>query len=133
VAESLQGQTAAQLLADRTGRQGRQEGRVLLGTGQHRHIGMVLGGGAHHRRAADIDVLDRHLPGHIRARDGFAEGIEIHHHHIDRIDALGGQISLMGRLIAPGEDAAVDAWVQRFHASAQDLRCSGVLRHLGDR
>ena len=92
---------------------------------------MIFGSGAHHGGAADIDVLDRQIPAHIRASDGFAEGIQVHHHHIDGGDALGLEISLVGGLGALGQDAAVDAGMECFHSAAQDFRGAGVFGHLG--
>ena len=132
MAEGLQGQLAAQLRADGAGGQRLEEGLVLAGAGEHRHVGMVLGGGAHHGGATNVDVLDRQLPGDIRAGDGFPEGVEVHHHHSDGRDPLGLEIRLMGRIGSLGQDAAMDAGVQGFHPAAQDFRGAGVLRHLGD-
>ena len=128
-----QSEAPAQGLIDPAIGQGGQKRRVLLRAGEHRHIGMVLGGGAHHRRAADIDGLDRRIEGHGGIGHGLAERIEVHHHHIDQRDRLGLQISLMGWVVAPGQDAAVDARVQRLHTAAQDLGSAGVVRHPGHR
>ena len=94
---------------------------------------MVLGRGAHHGRTADVDVLYCGLPAHLRVSHGALEGVEVHHHHIDRIDRLGGQVGLVGGIGSLRQDAAVDARVQGLDPAAEDFGGAGVLRHLGDR
>ena len=39
----------------------------------------------------------------------------------------------MLRLVAIRQDTAVDAWMQRFNATVQQLGSAGVIRHGGDR
>jgi hypothetical protein len=64
-----------------------QQQRVVGGVDHHRHRREVLGRRAHHRGAADVDVLDR--LGEARAlRDLVLEGVEVHDHHVDRRDAV---------------------------------------------
>ena len=136
VRKRCQGQLAPQVGGEASRalrRQQLQNGRVLAGAGQHRHVGMVLGRRPHHRRAADVDVFNRGLPAHGRIRHRRLEGVQVDHDHIDRVDALGRQVSLMGGVGAPGQDAAVDARVQGLDPAAQDLGGTGVLGHLGDR
>ena len=53
----------------------------------HGHVGVVLGGGADHRRPADVDVLDAVVEG-AAFGDGRLERIEVHHQKIDRLDAV---------------------------------------------
>ena len=133
VLEGLQGQLAAQLLGDGPGGQRLQKCPVLRRAGQHRHIGMVLGGGPHHGGATDVDVFNRRLPAHRRIGHGLPKGVEVDHDHIDWIDALGHQIGLVARIGPLGQDPPVDAGVQRFDPAAQDLGGAGVFCHLGDR
>ena len=57
---------------------------------QHRHVGMVLGRGAQHRRPADVDVLDRFVIGAVGPRDRRGERIEIDDQQVDRLDAVLG-------------------------------------------
>ena len=133
MAEGFQGQLAAQVRIDPAAGQGGQEGGVLVWAREHRHIGVVLGGGAHHGRAADVDVFDCRGPANAGIGHGFAEGIEVHHHHVDRIDRLGGQIGLVGGVVALGQDAAMDPRVQGFDPAAEDFRGTGVLGHPGHR
>src|SRR5690606_24734622 len=58
------------------------------------HIGMVLGGGADHGRAADVDILDDVVIGRARG-DGFLEGIEVDGDEVDGADFVldhGGSV-----------------------------------------
>ena len=93
---------------------------------------MILGGGPDHGWTTDVDVFDGGLKGHRRVCHRLAEGIEVHHHHIDGSDALGGQIGLVTGLVATGQDAAVNPRMQGLDPAPEDLRGSGVLSHLGD-
>ena len=131
VAEGFQGQLAAQVRIDPAGGQGGQEGVVLAWAGEHRHIGVVFRRGTHHGWAADVDVFDRRGPAHSGIGHRFTEGIEVDHHHIDRIDCLGGQVGLVGGVVALGQDAAMDAGVQGLDPAAEDFGSAGVLSHPG--
>ena len=68
------------------GKLGEQRG-VVLGLDHHRDIGVVLGGGADHRRPADVDVLDAVVVAGA-LRDRRLERIEVDHQEIDRPDAV---------------------------------------------
>ena len=133
VGEGGQGQPAPQRFIRTTGDQGLEEAAVLGRIGEHGHIGMVLGRGAHHRRAADVDVLHSGLPAHLGVDHGALEGVEVHHHHIDRIDRLGGQVGLVGGIGSLRQDAAVDAGVESLDPAPEDFGGAGMFRHLGDR
>ena len=52
---------------------------------------MVLGRRADQRRPADVDLLDRLFDGHVRPGDRRLERIEIHHHQLERHDAVLGE------------------------------------------
>ena len=63
----------------------------------------------------------------------FANGIEVHHHQIDRGDAMAGDgLEIVGAM-APGEDAAVDRRVQRLDPAVHHLGKSGHVRDIDDR
>ena len=66
----------------------RQHGGVVGGIDHHGHGIMVLGGGAHHRRAADVDVLDGLGVAAGRPRDGLREGVEVDDQEVDAFDAV---------------------------------------------
>ena len=91
---------------------------------------MVLGRGAHHRGAADVDLLDRLCVGDARLGNRLAERVEVDDDEADLLDPeLGDALEILGH-VAAREDAPVDAGVQRLDATAEHL---GSARHLIDR
>ena len=105
-----------------------QDGAVACRVGYHGNAGEVLGGGAQHGRAADVDVLDAGT----EVGAGFnrlLEGIEVHHHHVDHLDAVLFGLGHMLRVVALGKKAAVHRRVQRLHAAVHHL---GELGNLVD-
>jgi hypothetical protein len=95
-------------------------------------MGMVLRRRADHRRAADVDVLDRlreiGAPG-----DRRLERVEVHHQDIDRLDAVRLHRRYMRGFVAHREQAAVHPWMQRLDAAVHDLGKPGHFGNLGDR
>ena len=89
---------------------------------------VILRGGPQHRRAADVDVLDRLGVAAVRPRDRLRERIEIHHQQIDRLDAVQRHDLIVDA--APAEQAAVDLRMQGLDAASHDLGESRVVRHL---
>jgi hypothetical protein len=83
-------------------------------------VRVVLRCCAHHRRAADVDQLDARA-----AR----ERIQVHHHEVDRLDAVLGQVGDVLGLGRVGEQSAVHLRVQRHHAVIEDRRHT---REVGD-
>jgi hypothetical protein len=121
-------------LADRAVRpQLVEQGRVLRGVGDDRDRLPVLRGRAHHRRPADVDVLDRVVERAAGARDGRLERIEVDDQDVDRRDAVLAQRRHVGRQLAAREQAAVDLRVQRLDAAVEHLRKAGVFGDLGHR
>ena len=94
------------------------------------HPAVVLCSGAHHGRAADVDVLDRLFQRAVRSGDGGLEGIQVDHDHIDGINAMLSHHRVV--LPATGEDAAVDLRMQCFHTAVHHLGKAGVVGNLGD-
>ena len=85
----------------------------------------VLGGGAQHGRAADVDHLDRVLLRHAVPRHDLREGVEVHADEVERLDAVlveGGEV--VG-VVPAGEDRGVDARVESLDAPAEELRDLG--------
>ena len=74
------------------GRQVVEHGRVIGAVHHHRHVAVVLGGGADHRRAADIDVLDAIVIGPA-SRHRRLERIEIDHQEVDLARCRGRSIA----------------------------------------
>src|SRR6185437_5476412 len=52
------------------------------------HILKVFGGGAHHGRAADVDVLNDLGEGRAGLGGGLLKGVEVDHNHVDGLDAV---------------------------------------------
>ena len=94
--------------------------RVVGGVGEHGHRGMVLGGRPDHGRPADVDdVLGaRAAVGEVGDVD--AERVDVDHHEVERLDALGGHVGLVGGVGGIGEDAAVHLGVQRHDPVPED-------------
>ena len=107
-----------------------QHARVVGRIDDDGHALMILGGGADHRRPADIDVLDRVFVGAIRLRHGGGEWIQIHDQQIDRLDAVRLHDVLVD---VTAEQTAVNLRMQRLHAAVHDFRKTGVRRDLRHR
>ncbi len=71
--------------------------------------------------------------GHAGLRGGLLKRVEIHHHHVDGLDAMSGHSRLVLRVPANVEQPAVHARVQRLHAPVQHLRKSRQLADVLDR
>ena len=110
---------------------------VVLGVGDDADaallVAVVLGRGAHHGGAADVDVLDRVFQRAVGLGHGLLEGVEVHHHEVDATDVVGGnRVHVLGK-IAAGEDAAVHLRMQGLDAAVEHLGEAGVLGDVGDR
>jgi hypothetical protein len=111
------------------GLQALQHHRVLVGAGDDGHGVEILGCGAHHGRAADVDVLDGFLEAAARLAGDGLEGIEVDHGEVDARDVLLRHHRVVFAL--PAEQAAMDTRVQCLDAPAHDLGEAGVVGHLG--
>src|SRR5690625_2100774 len=89
---------------------------------------MVLRGGTDHGGPADIDIFDAGLPIGA-ARDGLAEGIEVHGQEIDGADPEFLHGCSMALQIPAAKQSAVNLRVKSLHAPVEDL---GKARMLGD-
>ena len=106
------------------------ENRAVIGAvDHHRDIAMVLGGGADHGRAADVDVLDAVLV-NLSCRDGGLERVEVDDQKIDRRDAVGQHGRLMLRVRPHPQKAAVNGRMQRLDAPVHHLREAGEVGDL---
>src|SRR5690606_15334404 len=93
---------------------------------------VVLRGGTHHGRSADVDVLDAVLG----ARTGghrLREGVQVHHEQVERRDVQRRELFLVVRPVAVREQARVHARVQRLDAAVERLGESGDLLDLRHR
>ena len=91
----------------------------MLGVNQHRDICMVLGGRSDQGGSADIDVLDRRCA--VRAcRNRLLKRIKIGDDKIDRRKTVPIHLPSMRRIIALGQNAAVDARMERLDAAVEN-------------
>ena len=105
--------------------------RVVGGSTIDRDAIVILGRGAHHRRTADVDVLDRVLVRAVRLSRRSRERIEIDDQQVDRLDAVRRHDRVVDA--AAAEQAAVHLRMQRLDAAVHDLGKAGVAGDLGDR
>ena len=69
------------------------DGGVIGRRGDDGNILEILGGRAHHRGPANIDVLDQLVGIDIGSSGGFLEGIKVHHHHVDGLNFVLGDLA----------------------------------------
>ena len=136
--EGVGGEAAARGEAERPGVcvEFVEDGSVLRRIGEDGHVREVLGGGARHRRPADVHVLGGHRVRRVRRGHGVGERVEVDDHEVERDEAVVGHRLHVLRVVALVEDAAVDGRVQRFYPSAEDFGCArdgGHVRHVQPR
>ena len=92
---------------------------------------VVLGGGADHGRAADVDVLDGVFQGATWLGHGGGEGIEVDDDHVDGGDSVLGHDGVIP--VAAAEDATVYLGMQGLDPAIHHLGEAGVVGDLGHR
>ncbi len=107
--------------------------RVVGRLDHHRHVLPVLRRRAQHRRAADVDVLDRIVERAVGLGRGLRKRVEVDDEQIDRADAVFFQRRHVRGIVAPRQQAAVDARVQRLHAAVEHFREAGDCADFGHR
>ncbi len=105
------------------------DGRIVGRGSDDSNVVKILSGGADHGRSADVDVLDQLFKSHARFGGGFFEGIEIHDHHVDRLNAVLGDGSGVGGILAAVQNAPVNFGMQRLHAAVEHF---GEASEVGD-
>jgi hypothetical protein len=95
---------------------------VLVGTAHGGAVREVLRRAAQHRRAADVDHLDRVGLGDPAPGRHLLERVEIDADEVECLDVVLLESCDVIRLVPAGEDAGVDARVERLHAPAEHLR-----------
>ena len=93
---------------------------------------MVLRGGPHHRRPADVDLLDA-LVGRGAAHHGLGEGVQVGDDQVEGLDAELLELRAVRLEPAVGEDAGVHHRVQRLDPAVEALGEAGELLDLGHR
>ena len=122
-------QGAAGLKAGVAARKLVQNAVIVGGVNHDGDGGEVFGGASHHRRPADVDVLNRLFVGHIGPRDGLLERIQIDADQINGRDVFARNGAQMFGLIAARQKPAVNGGVQSFDAAIHHFGKAG---HLGD-
>ena len=87
---------------------------------------MILGGGPHHRRAADVDLFDAFVDAGARV-DGLGEWIQVDDHQFERRDAEFFQRGDVVHLALIGKQACVHVWVQCLDPPVEHLGEAGDL------
>jgi len=105
---------------------------VARGAGDDGDRRVVLGRGPHHRRAADVDLLDA-LVGAGAGGHRLAEGIEVRDHQVERLDTELLELPDVGVEAAVGQDAGVHLGVQRLDPAIEALGEACQLLDLGHR
>eukprot|EP00962_Isochrysis_galbana_P029096 scaffold9274_cov103-Isochrysis_galbana.AAC.3 len=109
----------------------RQAGEVAGVVGrldENRDARVILGRGAHHRRAADVDILNADIERRALG-DSRRKRVQVDDNQVDGLAAQQlGELLPIGFGVAH-EDAAVHARVKRLHTAIHDF---GRLRVLGD-
>ena len=99
--------------------------------GQYGHAGMVLGGGSHHGRTANIDILND-LVSQRALGDRLCEGVKVDHDEIDRANSVFVHSGAMRVVIAYGEEAAMHLGMERLHPPVHHLGKAGQFRNVDD-
>ena len=81
----------------------------------------------HQSGPADVDIFDRVRKPDVGCGHGFLEWIEIHDHHVDRLDPMLLHLALMILVSAPGQDSAVNLRMQRLDATVEHLGQAGKI------
>jgi hypothetical protein len=89
-------------------------------------IGVVLGGGADHRRAADVDVLHARLEARAGGR-GLLERVEVDPQKVDALDRVLAHGAGVIARVPHAQKAAVDLRMQRLDSAVHHLRKAGDL------
>ena len=106
--------------------------RVISDPRHDRHVFKVLRRRTHHRRAPNVDVLDQVAEGDTGLSGSLFKRIEIHHHHVDGLDAVLSHRRFVLGIAADIKQTAVHTWVQRLYAAVEHLWKAGELADVLD-
>ena len=102
-------------------------GGEVGGVGNDGDVFPVFRGGAHHGRAADVDVFNRVFQRAVWFGDGGGEGVKVDANEVDVADAVLFHLGDVFAQIAPPQNTAVDFRMQRFHAAVEHFGETGVV------
>ena len=99
---------------------------VFIRINHYCDVVVVLGRCAHHRGSTDIDLLNTLGRGGSRSH-GLGEGVEVHHHQLERLDSQVRKDSFVFWILHVGQESGVDTWMQCLHPTVQAFResCHG--------
>ena len=103
------------------------ESGIIGGRGHDGDIFEVLGGGADHGGAADIDVFDEVAEGNAGLRRGLLERVEVDDDHVDGLNLMRGDGGFVFRVAANVKEPAMDPRVQRLYAAVEHLGKAGEI------
>ena len=96
--------------------------RLIIGRiAYDRHIPVILGRAAQHRRTADIYILDGILHRHVGLGYGLTEGIEVNADHVYELDAVLLQRLKVARVVTARQQTAMHLRVERLHTAVTYL------------
>ncbi len=110
-----------------------RNGFVIGRRGNDGDVLKILGCRTHHRRAADVDVFDHVLELDAGFRGGLLERVEIHHHHVDGLNAVLLHRGDMLFILTDVQNAAVHLGMKRLDSAIEHFRKAGKLRNVLDR
>ena len=110
----------------------RQERVIVRHVDDREDVAVVLGRGADHRGAADVDILD-HFVERRAAAQRVLERIEIDDEQVDRRDAVGDHRGEMRGIVADREQAAMHARMQGLQPPVHHLGEAGQRPDVQDR
>jgi len=132
LAETLDRQGSAHFRGESARLECLQNRRVVRWVADECHAFVVFGGSPDQRNAANINVLNCFRQRNIRVGNGCFKGIQIDSHQVDVIPPMVCQVCLVGGSGAR-QQTTVNGRVERFHASPQHFRGTGVISHIADR
>ena len=110
-----------------------RERRVIGRRNDDGDVAIILRRRADHGGAPDVDILDQLGGIGVWIRGHFFELVQVHDHHVDRLDGVRRQRRNVVRLIAHGEDRAGDLRVHGLDAAVEHLGKAGYLGDVANR
>ncbi len=110
----------------------REQARIVRRIDDDQDAAKILGGRAHERRPADIDLLDEGIECGRRVRRRLCEGIQVDDDEVDEAKPMALERGQIVGPVAPRENASVKGRMQRLHAAVHHLWKAGQVRDARD-
>src|SRR5690242_11123686 len=85
----------------------------------------IFGGGADHRGATDVDILNEFVEVHTLFAGSLFEGVEIDYDHIDGLNAVFSNRCAVCRIFAAMQNSPVHLRMERFNTAIQHFGEAG--------